>query len=370
MAESFIEINRANLLHNLKQFKTIASSAEIWPVIKSNAYGHGLLEIATILNTESSVAGFMVVNLQEAKVLREQTQKPIMVLSYFESVVADIKWAIDNNVFLPVYDLEIAQLVNDIAKQNQSQALVNIKIDTGTGRLGVRAEEAVAFIKKIQSLGSLNIFSLYSHLAESESDNLDFSKEQVAKFLAICDQFPQYKKHIACSAASISLAAARFDIIRLGLSLYGLWPSEATKARGMLQGLELKPVLSWQTSIIQIKEIKAGESIGYNRTYLVQRDCKIAILPLGYFEGYSRALSNKSRVLINGFSCPVRGNICMNLMMVELAPGQDFKVGDKVYLIGGTGDQTIPVEELALQASTINYEIVARLNPSILKKII
>ncbi len=370
MVESFIEINRANLLHNLKQFKTMAASAEIWPVIKSNAYGHGLLEIGTILNTEALVAGFMVVNLTEAKLLRQQTQKPIMVLSYFDSLASEIKWAIDKKISLPIYDLETAKLINDIAKQNNQVAVVNIKIDTGTGRLGVRAEEAVAFIKQIAALSSLNIFSLYSHLAESESDNLDFSKEQVARFLEICNQFPQYKKHIACSAASISLDSARFDIIRLGLSLYGLWPSAATKLRAKLQGLELKPVLSWQTSIIQIKKIKAGESIGYNRTYVAKNDCQIAILPVGYFEGYTRALSNKSRVLINGVSCPVRGNICMNLMMVELAQGQDFKVGDWAYLIGGQGEQVVSVEELAEQAATINYEIIARLNPNIFRKII
>ncbi len=370
MAVSFIEISRNNLLHNLRQFKTIAAAAEIWPVIKSNAYGHGLLEVASILNSESSVAGFMVVNLQEAKLLREVSQKPIMVLSYFELEASDIKWAIDNQVSLPLYDLLTAQTVNDIAKQNKQSALVNIKIDTGTGRLGVRVEEAVNFIKQIEALGSLKIFSLYSHLAESEAEDLDFSKDQVAKFLDICHQFPQYKKHIACSAASISLVAARFDIIRLGLSLYGLWPSEVTKARALAQALELRPVLNWQTSIIQIKKMKAGESIGYNRTYLLEKDCQIAILAAGYFEGYSRALSNKARVLINDASCPVRGNVCMNLIMVELPADKEFKVGDKVYLIGGKGDQVIKVEELAQQAATINYEITARLNPSIFRKII
>lgn len=370
MAESFIEISRANLLHNLKQFQKIAGQTEVWPVIKSNAYGHGLSEITTILGTEKFVAGFMVANLVEAKLVRSLASQPIMVLSYFESEPKDIIWAINNQVSLPIYELRTAQVIQDIASQENKIALVNIKVDTGTGRLGLRAEQAVSFIKQVETFSCLKIFSLYSHLAESENEDLAFSKEQVAKLLDISKQFPQYKKHIACSAASISLAQTRQDIIRLGLSLYGLYPSEATRQRAVALGVKLKPVLAWHSKIIQIKEVKAGESIGYNRTYICKQDCRVAVLPVGYFEGYSRLLSNQSRVLIKGHSCPVRGNICMNLMMVELPLGLAVKPGDIATLIGAQNQDNITVEELATSASTINYEIVARLNPTIIRKII
>lgn len=370
MASTFIEISRANLLANLQQWQDHFGQANIWPVIKSNAYGHGLKEITNILASEKSVAGLLVVNLAEAKIVRSLTDKPIMVLSYFEASEAEILWAIEQQVSLPIYDLATASVVNQVAAQAHKIAWVNIKLDSGTRRLGVDLSEATAFIRQIEKFSSLKIFSLYTHLAESESEDLEFSQQQVANFLAVAEKFPHYKKHWACSAASLSLQLGDSDLIRLGLSLYGLWPSASTAQRAKSLGIQLKPVLAWRTKIIQIKDIQAGDSVGYNRTYIFPQPGRLAVLPLGYFEGYSRILSNQSRVLIKGVSCPVRGNICMNLMMVELPVDLDVKVGEVATLLGTDGKETISAEELASTAQTINYEIVARLNAEIPKIII
>lgn len=369
MPLTWIEISRQNLLHNLQQFKNITPQCQIWPVVKSNAYGHGLKEVVGILSDEQTVDGFMVVNLEEALLVRQFSDKPIMVLSYFEPIPDQISQAIAKHISLPLYDLGTAEAIQKQAKILGQKATVNIKIDTGTGRLGLKIGQAADFIREVASRPNLEIFSIYSHLAESESENLSFSQEQWQALESITRHFPQIKKHIACSAAAVSLPDTQADIIRLGLSLYGLWPSIPTRRRGQEQKMDLRPVLSWRAKVIQVKDLSAGDSVGYNRTWVCQTDSKIAILPLGYYEGYSRLLSNHSQVLIKGQRCPVRGNICMNIMMAEIPRGMEIKRGETATLIGVDGQDNISPDELAAWGQTINYEIIARLNTD-LKRII
>lgn len=359
---TWIELNKNHLAHNIKQFKKITPQSEIWPVVKSNAYGHGLDQIVSLLNNNNDVAGLMTVNLEEAIALTKITTKSLIVLSYFDKVEEQLKIASDKKIILPIYDLATAEYLNSLAYK----FLINIKIDTGTSRLGFRAEEALGVIKKIEKLENLEIISLFTHFAESENDDQTFTDQQVEKFNNITDQFPQYKKHAACSAASFSQPTAQGDIIRLGVSLYGLWPSEETKQRGKEKDVELKAVLSWKTKIIQIKDLKAGETVGYNRTWQADKDIKIAILPIGYNEGYDRLLSNKAQVIIKNKKYPVRGNICMNLSMIELPQDTDIEVGGVVTLLG----EEIRVEEIAEWSQTINYEVVTRINSNLPRIII
>ena len=343
MPLTWIEISRQNLLHNLQQFKNIAPRCQIWPVVKSNAYGHGLKEVVSILADQSSVSGFMVVNLEEALSVRQITTKPIMVLSYFEPDPDKLGRAISQRISLPLYDLASAKLIQEQARLLDQKAIVNIKVDTGTGRLGVKIEQAADFIREVSTYSHLEIFSIYSHLAESESENLSFSQEQWQALESVARQFPQIKKHIACSAAAVSLPDTQADIIRLGLSLYGLWPSGPTRRRGQEKKMDIKPVLSWRTRVIQVKDLSAGDSIGYNRTWVCSTDTKIAVLPLGYYEGYSRLLSNHGQVLIRGEHCPVRGNICMNIMMVEISKGMEIDRGEVATLIAAVMARPVSV---------------------------
>ncbi len=352
---TWIELNKKNLLHNIQQFKNIAPQSAIWPVVKSNAYGHGVKEVVEILNKDKNTTGFMVVNLDEALELSDYTSKPIMVLSYFTRAGESLKIAAEKNISLPLCSLECADYLDSLNKN----FLVNIKIDTGTSRLGFTVEESEEAIKYIQNKKNLKINSIYTHYAESESADLDFTKQQFKIFKNITNQYSDIKSHSVCSAAAISLPQAQSDIVRLGISLYGLWPSQETKDRN---SIDLRPVLSWQTKIIQIKDIKAGQTIGYNRTYKCEQDCKIAILPVGYYEGYSRSLSNKSQVIIKNKKYNIKGNICMNLMMIELPQDTNIKVGEVATLLGKQGDQKITAEDLASLSQTINYEIITKIN--------
>lgn len=369
MALTRIELNGRNLEHNLRQFKNIAPQSELWPVVKSNAYGHGLKEIVGLLNDNPLVTGFMVVNLEEALLVSALSQKPVMVLSYFDFDDERLKQAIEKKIILPVYNLESFEYLQQLGKKLNQQMAVSIKIDSGTNRLGFKKEEEPVVTEIINSK-YFQVHSIYTHFAESESSNLDFTQQQLTKLLSYKEKYPHIKLHAACSAAAIGLAEARLDILRLGLALYGLWPSRSSQVRGQEQAMDLRPVLSLKTKIIQIKNIEAGESIGYNRTFVADSDLKIAVLPIGYHEGLPRLLSNNGQVLINGQRCQVRGNICMNLSMVELPYGLDAQVGDEVVLIGQSGSEHISAEELAIRAQSINYEILARLNPNLKRTIV
>ena len=366
MSLSWIEISQVNLAHNIKQFKNFAPKAEIWPVIKSNAYGHGLEQIAGLLEHDNNVSGLMVVNLEEALFLSTITSKPLMVLSYWDRVEEQLRTAVKNQISLPIYDIDAADYLDSL----NEKFLVNIKIDTGTSRLGFRADEVITAIKQIQAKNNLQINSLFTHFAESETEDQTFTQKQYQIFQQITNSFPGIKKHSVCSAACLSQPRAQGDIIRLGISLYGLWPSQATKERGQQQNIELKPVLSWKTKIIQIKNLKAGETIGYNRTWQADKDIKVAILPIGYNEGYDRSLSNRAEVLIKDKKFPVRGNICMNLTMIELPLDTDIKTGEIVTLLGQDQSEQITAEALAELANTINYEIVTRINSKLPKIVV
>lgn len=363
MAITWLEINKKNLLHNIRQFRQIAPKSELWPVVKSNAYGHGVSEVVDILKDNSDVSGFMVASLEEAMVIKNMTKKPIMVLSYFDRDDIELLKKVYSQISLPVYDFDTIDYLDDL----KLDLNVNLKIDTGTSRLGFSYDVAEEAKKHLLGKKNLNLNSIFTHYAESEAEDQTFTKEQLSKFKQISKG---YKAHSACSAASIALPEAQADIIRLGLSLYGMWPSEVTKRRGWMLQVCLQPVLTWKTKIIQIKDIKKGDSVGYNRTYKLKEDAKLAIIPVGYNEGYSRALSNKSEVIIKGQKYPIRGNICMNMSMLELPVDSDIEVGDIVTLLGEDGGYRVSADDLARHAETINYEVTTKINSSLLRKIV
>ena len=362
---TWLEINKKNLLHNVEEFKKIAPNSEIWPVVKSNAYGHGLNEVVKLLNKDKNVSGFAVVNLSEAQTVHRLTKKPIMVLSYFSHEKGGLVMANRHIVSLPVYDYQTIDYLDDLGKKLKKSFFINIKIDVGTTRLGFRVEDTDKAIDYIRAKKNLKVFSIFTHYAESESEKIVYTKEQLESFSKVAGKYFDIKIHSACTAACINLEKSQQDIIRLGIGLYGLWPSLAAQTNGIEQGMELRPVMSWKTRIIQIKDVKAGESIGYNRTYRCEQDCKIAVLPIGYNEGYDRLLSNKAKVLIKGKRYKVRGNICMNLSMVELPVDTDIKVGDDVLLLGKDKKDSISAEELAGLSQSINYSVVTKINSQI-----
>ncbi|MBI3290705.1 alanine racemase [Candidatus Falkowbacteria bacterium] len=363
MYNSWVEISKFAILHNLVQYQKMAGKGvEVMPVVKSNAYGHGMTAVARLVAPKVKWIG--VVNLGEALALRKSgIKKRIFVLSYADS--KNQESGIKKSIDFPVYSLESAREISAKAKRLKMIAKIHIKIDTGTSRVGVLAKEAVSFIKKVKALPNLKIEGIYSHFAASEEDR-DYTKKQLDNFNLVLAGLEKENikipyKHFGCSAASLVSKDSHFNMIRLGLSLYGLWPAEQVKRIALKNqpGMNLKPALSWKTKILQVKEIPKGTKVGYGLTYTAKKKMKIAILAVGYFEGYDRHLSNKGEVIIKNKKCPVIGRVCMNLTMVDVSKLKEVRAGDEVVLLG----EEVPAEDLAEKIGTINDEIVTRINP-------
>jgi len=309
------------------------------------------------------------VNLDEALALRRTGIKTrILVFSYFHP--DKLAEAIKKNITMTVYGHSAAREISAIAKKLHKTATIHFKIDTGTSRLGIRTHEALALIRKIQKLPYITVEGIFSHLADSENPDQKFTNQQIEAFEKLVARLEEQgfaipMKHIACSAATLLNKRSHFNLVRIGISLYGLWSVEkdGTRVKKLHKQFSLRPALSWYTTIVQVKELPAGAPIGYGCTYKTSKRTKLAIIPVGYWEGFDRRLSNIGGVLIQGQRCQVRGRICMNLSMVDVSPLNNVKAGERVTLIGVDGREEITADEMAEKIGTINYEIITRINP-------
>ncbi len=354
------EINLDNLKHNLKEIRRITSpDACICAVVKANGYGHGAIEIAdTAISFGASYLAVAVID--EAVELRQKgIQAPILVLGYTPEKQFDK--VIEYNITQTVYSLESAQLLAEQAKKNGKKAVVHIKLDTGMSRLGFRAEVAsIPLIEKLFLIDGLCVEGIFSHFAKADEKDKEFTEQQFKNFINVVSILEKdgYKipiKHTANSAAIIDLPYTHLDMVRPGIILYGLYPSkEVDKTK-----IQLKPVMSLKTRISHVKILGPGMAISYGGKFITQRKSIIATLPVGYADGYSRSLSSRAQVLVNGYRAPLVGNICMDQCMVDVTdvPG-NVEVGDDVVLFGEMGNQTITVDEIADKIGTINYEVV------------
>jgi alanine racemase len=353
---TWLEINKKNILFNLKRFrKIIGEDKLLMPVIKSNAYGHGIIEIAKLIDHSKLADKICVVNNDEAILLKKNgIHSPILILSY---------WAqknIDKNFEYVVYNLQQAIFLNKLKKNIK----IHLKVDTGTSRLGVLNKDFIKFYNQVNKLKHLKIIGIFTHYANSEEDNA-YTREQTKKLMIIKEKIqkinPKIIYHAACSAAVMSNPDNIFDGIRLGLSLYGYWPSLHSKLTAVKNypWLKLKPALTWKAKIIQIKNIPKNSFIGYGCSYLAKKNMKIAVLPVGYYEGYDRKLSNCGEVFIKNKRCPIIGRVCMNLTIIDVSKIKKVKIDDEVELLG----KNITAEELAAKLHIINYELITRINP-------
>ncbi len=371
--KTWVEINKNNLLHNLEQFKKlVGDNVKIMGVVKANAYGHGLIEVADVISEK--VDWFGVDSLSEALKLREiGLKKPILVLGYTE--LKDLKEAVKNNISLTVYNKETIEKLGKIPIHNPNlNPKIHIKIETGTARQGVLENEILEFIKFVKQYPSIEIQGISTHYANIEdTTDSSFAKAQLEIFSRVAEILKKEGvtplRHTACSAATILFPETRFEMVRLGISMYGIWSSKETKAVAKNKNLELdlKPALTWKTIIAQIKNLPAGTPVGYGLTERVSRDSKIAILPIGYYDGYDRKLSSIGNVLIRGKRCKVLGRVCMNMIIVDVTDLQKVELEDEVVLLGRQGKEEISAEDLAQKIGTINYEVVTRINPLILR---
>ena len=361
---TWVEINREAIEHNLKVFRRlIGKKVQLMPVIKSNAYGHGFFEVAKICEMSPAVNRICVVSLAEALALRQiNIRKPIVILSIFELDAVSVAEGIKKNIAFPLYTLKHAAFLNSIGKKLHKRVQVHLKIDIGTTRVGVLISELNLFLNELKKFSYLNIEGLFGHYASSEF-NSAYTKKQLVQFNEADKILKNHGltptiKHTACSAATMLHPEAYGNAVRVGLGIYGLQPSVHTAKK-----VRLRPALSWQTTVIQVKTVPRGTRISYGGTFITKRQTRLAILPVGYWDGYVRALSNKSFVILHGKRCPVRGRICMNLTIVDVTEAPKVTVGDKATLIGEQGKTAVTADELAKLSDTINYEVTTRINP-------
>jgi alanine racemase len=337
-------------------------------VVKSEAYGHGLVAVAKVAE-QAGVKWLGTVNLDEALELRKAGLKTrILVLSYFHP--EKLTEAIKKNITLTVYHYQAAQEISQLAKKLHQRVPVHCKVDVGTSRLGVRPENFLELIQKVQKLPNIHLEGIFSHLADSENPNQKFTNQQIEQFETLLTSLEEQGidiplKHIACSAATLLNKRSHFNLVRIGISLYGLWSIEkdGERVKKLHRQFSLKPALSWYTTIVQVKELPVGTPVGYGCTYKSLRKMKLAVIPVGYWEGYDRRLSNIGEVLIQGKRCSVRGRVCMNLTMVEVTHLTKVRAGERVTLIGRDGKNAITADGIAKKIGTINYEVVTRINP-------
>ncbi len=372
--KTWVEISASALKSNIETFRRlVGKKTQLMAVVKANAYGHGNVAVAQIAE-KNGIEWFGVDAVQDGYDLRRAGIKgSILVMGY--TPPDNICLAVDQGLAFVAYGQEVAKELARLSKQGKLKnkyAKVHLKVETGTLRQGLSGKELMAYAKKLAAIPGVEIQGAYTHFANIEdTTEHTFASSQIKRFKDECDALGKAGielevRHTACSAAAILFPQTYNDLIRLGIAMYGMWPSKETKAvaqRTHRNNLDLKPVLAWKTTIAQVKNVPKGTGIGYGLSAKTTRPSKIAVLPVGYWDGYDRKLSNSGHVLVRGQRCDVIGRICMNMCMADVTDVKGVKAGDTVVLLGKDKKETVTAEDLAGHIGTINYEVVTRINP-------
>jgi len=352
------QINLKAIEHNIAKIrKIIGKDRKILAAVKANAYGHGDAEVARTA-VSSGVDYLGVANITEAIHLRRaDINIPILILGCsFKYEIGDI---LSYNISPTIADLDFAEELNRKATEFPNKVVVHVKIDTGMGRIGPHFEHAVDFIKELTKLENLFLEGIFTHFPSSDEADKSFSLLQIKRFKDILDKLEISGisipiKHMANSGAILSenINGSFFDMVRPGLMLYGAYPSPYVS-----KDIGLEPALTLKTRIVFIKDVEPGSTISYGRTYITKSKARLAAIPIGYGDGYSRLLSNKGEVLIKGKRAPIVGRVCMDQSIVDVSEIPEVSVGDEVVLIGKQGHERINVEEIAEKTGTIPNEV-------------
>lgn len=366
---SLVEISESALWKNVSVYRRFLGKRILCAVIKANAYGHGL-EICSRILEKAGADWFAVHSLEEAFCFRKiGIRKPLYILGPIS--ISSLSDAVSLDCRIVIYNRESVTELSRCAKLLKKKIPVHLKVETGNCRQGVDPAEVFSFARFILSQENLLLEGICTHFSNIEDTGdhsyADFQLKLFKKVIQELElrhiQIPI--KHCANTAATLLFPETYFDMVRVGIGLYGLCPSSQVFSSLNKKFIQFYPVLSWKSKIMQIKRILKGSSIGYGCTYRTRRSSLIGIIPVGYFDGYDRSLSNKSFVLIRGKRAPVRGRICMNLMMVDITDIPGVCLEDEVILIGHDGCEVISADTLAEIADTIHYEIVSRIREGI-----
>lgn len=361
---TYIEVDLDAVAHNAQAIKAhIGPHVHLIAVVKANAYGHGMVEVARTA-LQHGASWLAVGRVDEGIALRDAgITAPILVMGY--TLPGDIEDAVVRALTLTVADLASVEAVSTLARRLGRIIPVHIKVDTGMGRFGVLPDEVLPFVTSVSALSGVRIEGLFTHFAVADLADKEYTWHQFRVFQrvrvrleAAQYQIPVY--HVANSAAMLDLPEMHLDAVRVGIALYGLPPSGEVATT-----VPLRPALSLKSHVARVRTLPAGSSISYGRTYITQRDTPVALVPVGYGDGYHRVLSNRGMVLINGRRAPIVGRICMDQFVVDISQVEPVELNSEVVLIGRQGDERITAEEVATWAETINYEIVTGLSPRV-----
>ena len=359
------EINLDAFVENFKKIKAmVRPGTMVTGVIKADAYGHGAIEIGKVLQ-EEGVDRFAVATFSEALQLRKVFKKiPILILGYTPTYAADE--VIENNIIQTMYNVDEAGIFSDRAVKLEKKLKLHIKIDTGMSRLGFQANaDSVEKIIQISKMPNIEIEGMFTHFAVADEADKEYTYNQYEKYKFMVDSLKAQGleipvKHVSNSAAIMDLPEMNMDMVRAGIILYGLYPSDDV----IKERIDLKQVMSLKAEVSHVKELEAGTGVSYGLKYVTPGKRKIATVPIGYADGYTRMLSGKAEVLVKGVKVPVVGRICMDQCLIDVT-GIDVKIGDEVILFGSDGTNTISIDELALKLGTINYEITCMISKRI-----
>ncbi|MFR3242647.1 MAG: alanine racemase [Lachnospira sp.] len=361
----YAEINLDAIVKNVDNLMALTKeNTGALAVVKADGYGHG--DVAVAKAVAQKVTGYAVATLDEAVNLRENgVKKPILVLGYVDPYEFDI--LVSHEITATVFDVETAQLLADAARVQKKQAHCHIKVDTGMRRIGLEPDEnGIAIVKQITALKELSADGIFTHFAASDETDKTSAEHQFKLFTDFTGRLEKEGihftyRHCANSAAVIDMPQVDLDMVRLGIAMYGMYPSDEVKK----EKVELFPALDLKSHITMVKEIPSGEKVSYGGTFTTTRTTKLATVSVGYGDGYPRALSSKGYVLVRGQKAPIVGRVCMDQMMVDVTDIKNVTRADIVTLIGKDGDAEITVEEIAALAGTFNYEFVCDLGKRI-----
>ncbi len=359
-------LSKSALEHNISLYRKLTSeTTKFTAVVKSNAYGHGLLEMAGLaLSAGADLLG--VNSLEEAETLRAKfPQATILIMGSIPNLSLRKHKLADSNFWVMVSRLEEMEELSTLSPAPK----IHLKLETGMSRLGLDMIQIEQIADEIKNR-KLKLSGLATHFASTEDfTEHSFSMKQLQKFLEGVKVFQERGftdliLHCASSASAMLFPEARLDLIRVGISMYGLWPSLETKLSLSMMGKDigtLKPVLTWKTKIQHIQELPTGAFIGYGSTFKTTYPTKLAVIPVGYYEGLDRKLSNTGYMLVHGERARILGRICMNMTMIEITHIPEAKLGDEVIILGSSGHEVVTADDHAYWTNTINYEVVTRI---------
>ena len=354
-----VEVDLNVLKENFTRIKKHIGNSKVMPVLKANAYGHGLVHIAQFYSElKADYLGVAVV--EEGILLRETGIKhPVLVLGGIWG--NQIPLFLKHDLTITASSIDKLKQINETAEQMKIKAKVHLKIDTGMERLGVHYYNAEKFLEAAYKCKNLKVEGIFSHFANSESSDLTYSNLQLERFNEILSYFEKHSiepplRHISNSGGILQLPEANFDMVRPGIILFGVYPSKEVK-----RTVEIKPALTWKSLVVYFKVIKPNHPVGYGSTWKTDHNVRAVTVPVGYGDGYLRSMFKKAKVIINGEKYPVIGTVSMDQIVINLEQGSAFN-GDEVILLGSDGKNSITCEEVAGWAGTIPYEILTNIN--------